>query len=155
MDIILRKATLNDIPSLIRLRIDFLSDGRKLIQEEESEIRAQLEKYFPKHIAENTFVGIFAEADEQIVATVYLAISERPANPLFITGKIGTVLNVYTYPKYRGRGIATKVIRAIIEEAKHLGVSHIELLSVNEVKNLYEKTGFKVSEEFTAMGLKL
>lgn len=155
MEITLRKATLNDINALIKLRIDFLTDGRILSKEDEQAIKKQLEKYLLKHIPNNTFTGILAEAEGQIVSTAFLAVSERPANTSFITGITGTILNVYTYPKYRRKGIATKVIALIIEEAKQLGISHIDLQATAEGKHLYEKMGFKESEIYTSMGLKL
>jgi predicted GNAT family acetyltransferase len=155
MEIILRKATLDDIPALIRLRIDFLTDGRSLSHDEESEIKSQLEKYFAKHIPAKTFVGIFAETDGQIVSAAYLAVAEKPANTSFLTGITGTILNVYTYPDYRKKGIATKVIAKIIEEARHIGISHIDLKATPEGKHLYEKMGFSQSSTFTAMGLRV
>ena len=152
---ILRRATHDDIESLIRLRIDYITaDKGKMSTEEESAIVKQLRNYFAKHISDNTFIGIIAEIDNDIASTAYLAISEKPANPAFITGITGTLLNVLTYPEYRRKGIATKVINKVIEEAKELGVSHIELSSTSDGRNLYEKIGFKESS-YTSMGLKL
>ncbi|MCL1882171.1 MAG: GNAT family N-acetyltransferase [Defluviitaleaceae bacterium] len=153
MKSILRKATLNDINLLIEIRIDFLKDGRTLSQNDERLIRAQLKTYFLKHIPDNTFVGIIAESDGQHMGAAYLAISERPANPSFISGVTGTILNVYTYPEYRKKGLATKVIREIIEEAKQLGVSNLDLKATPDGKHVYEKFGFKEESIFTAMGL--
>ena len=151
----LRKATLNDIELLIRLRIDYLTEDRgALSQEEEAAIKNQLEIYYTKHIKDNTFIGIIAEIEGEAVSTAYLAISEMPANPAFITGITGTLLNVLTYPKHRRKGIATKVINKIINEAKKVGVSHIDLSSTSDGKYLYEKMGFKESS-YTAMGMRL
>lgn len=81
-------------------------------------------------------------------------ISENPANSAFSTGIKGTLLNVLTYHKYRRKGIATKVINKVIEEAKAVGVSHINLYATSDGKYLYEKMGFKESS-YTAMGLRL
>ena len=73
---------------------------------------------------------------------------------MFITGITGTLLNVLTYPEHRRKGIATKVIGKIIDEAKKVGVSHINLSATSDGKYLYEKMGFKESN-YTTMGLKL
>ena len=152
---ILRKATLNDIDLLIRLRIDYLTEDRgKLLQEEEIAVKKQLRAYFTRHISDNTFIGILAEIENNVVSTAYLAVSEKPANPAFITGITGTLLNVLTYPEYRRKGIATKVISKIIDEAKNIGVSYIDLSSTDDGKHLYEKMGFKESN-YTAMGLRI
>jgi GNAT superfamily N-acetyltransferase len=151
---IIRKATLNDIDLLIRLRIDYLTeDGRTLSQEDEIAIKKQLKYYFNKHIPSNTFIGVFAEIDGDVVSTAYFAIYEIPASaPL--AGITGTFFNVLTYPEHRRKGIATKVINTIIDEAKVIGVSHINLSATSDGKHLYEKMGFKESS-YTAMGLRL
>jgi GNAT superfamily N-acetyltransferase len=76
----------------------------------------------------------------------YLAISEKPANPGFINGKTGTLLNVYTYPEYRKKGIAAKLIKEIINEAKKLDVKIIDLKATEAGFKLYKKSGFKESK---------
>ncbi|MCL1846303.1 MAG: GNAT family N-acetyltransferase [Defluviitaleaceae bacterium] len=156
MQIILRKATLDDLDKLIRLRIDYSTEDKgQMPPKEEHAITAQLKKYFPKHLADNTFIAIFAELDGKIVATAYLAINEKPANQAFPTGITATLLNVLTYPEYRKKGIATKILHRIIEEARHANVSYIDLSSTPDGKALYEKFGFKESEKYTPMGLRL
>jgi GNAT superfamily N-acetyltransferase len=153
--VILRKATFDDIELLIRLRIDYLTEDRgKLSPDEEAAVTSQLQNYFMRHIPDNTFIGILAEIEGNIVCTAFLAVSEKPANPTFITGITGTMLNVLTYPEYRRKGIATKVIERVIDEAKLIGVSRIDLSATIDGKYLYEKLGFTESS-YTTMGLKL
>lgn len=152
---IIRKATINNIDLLIKLRFDYLiEDNGSLTHDEKTAIQEQLRDYFEKHIQDNTFIGVIAEMDSQIVSTAYLAISEKPANPVFITGKTGTLLNVLTYPEFRRKGIATKVITFLLEEAKKVGVSSIELSATSDGKPLYEKVGF-ITSKYTAMRMKL
>lgn len=152
---ILRKATIQDIDLLIKLRFDYLiEDNGSLVQNEKIIIQEQLREYYGKHIQDNTFIGVIAEIDNRIASTAYLAISEKPANPAFITGKTGTLLNVLTYPDFRRKGIATKVITFLIDEAKRMGVSSIDLSATSDGKLLYEKMGFTISK-YTSMGMKL
>jgi hypothetical protein len=61
--------------------------------EEENAIRIQLVEYFAKHI-NNDFIAILAEDGNKVLSTAFLVITEKPANPTFITGKTGTLLNV-------------------------------------------------------------
>lgn len=150
----IRKATEKDIDDLINIRIDFLFEEEGgLSADEETAIRMQLATYFAKHI-NHDFIAILAEIDGTIVSTAFLAISERPANPVFITGKTGTLLNVFTYPEYRRKGLATQTVCRIIEEAKTLGASSIDLSATEDGKPLYEKLGFKEPKS-TAMRLQL
>jgi len=150
---VLRKAILGDVDVLIRLRLDYLREDRgTLSPAEEEAITGQLLRYFPRAIADNSCVVYLAEEGGQILSTAFLTISERPANPSFITGIVGTLSNVLTYPAYRRRGLATRVISAIIGEARRLGVSSIDLSATADGKPLYEKLGFHVSH-YTAMRL--
>lgn len=153
----IRRATLDDVSLLIKLRIDYLTDSRGVLSEDETKaVTAQLKYYFEKYIPSGDFIGVIAEINGCAVSNAFLAISEKPANPSFITGKIGTLLNVHTYPEYRRKGYATKVISEIISEAKKMNLSFIELSASSDGKPLYEKLGFSVSNSgYTSMKLKL
>lgn len=149
------KATLDDINDLIQLRIDFLKmDKGFLSSKDETIIRKQLYNYFEKHIPLGDFIAMIGESDNKIAATAFLILQERPANPSFITGSAATLLNVMTYPEFRRKGIAMKVIQALINDAKLLGVSSIDLFSTEDGKELYKKLDF-IEPAYTAMRLKL
>ncbi|MCL2199697.1 MAG: GNAT family N-acetyltransferase [Defluviitaleaceae bacterium] len=155
MDIKLRKATTKDIPLLIQLRIDFIVDEAGAItQEQETAIRSQMQTYFTKHIPEDTCIVILAEADGKAVSTAYLSIFEKPAHISSLTGVAATVYNVLTYPSHRRKGIATKVVTRLIEEAKKTNISRIHLSATESGLPVYEKLGFKKSS-YTEMSLKI
>lgn len=150
------KATLKDIRDLVQLRIDLLiMDHGSLSDEKESMIRNQSKEYFEKHISAGDFIGAIAKDEKgEIASAAFLSIQERPANPSFITGMTATLLNVITYPEYRRKGIATQVIKFLIEEAELKRISSIDLLATEQGKSLYEKLGFS-TPNYTAMRLKL
>lgn len=152
----IRKATIEDIDILIQLRFDYLiTDRGNITNDEKAAIHSQLLKYYASNINTN-FIAILAEVDMKIVSTAFIAIAEFPANPSFITGKTGTLLNVFTYPDYRRKGIASKVISKIIDEAQQMGLSLIELSATPAGKPLYEKIGFKETKsKYTKMKLQL
>ena len=158
MNVTYRKATSADIEILIKLRLDYLADdkGRNLTDSEAAAISAQLRDYIPREVG-NKFVAYLAEVDGAVVSTVYLAISEKPANTSFITGKTATVLNVFTYPEYRRGGIATHLLEMMIEDAKTMKISYIDLSASEAGKLLYEKLGFVRNEntKYTEMRLRL
>jgi predicted acetyltransferase len=64
-------------------------------------------------------------------------------SPSFITGKIGTVLNVYTKPEYRKKGYAKKLMTMMLEDAKTERVSVIELKATEDGYSLYKSVGFE------------
>ena len=142
-ELIYKKLDVNDLDLFIKLRIDFLSETNKELTETNKEfIINSLEKYYKEHLLKNEFIGIICEYNSIIVSTAFLAISEKPANYHFINGKIGTLLNVYTYPKYRKNGISTKIMEIIIKEAKEQNVSEIELIATEDGEKIYFKFGF-------------
>jgi GNAT superfamily N-acetyltransferase len=154
--LIYRKAVIEDLDALIQLRMDSLTEDRGFLSEtEQSAVAAQLREYFPKHIGSD-FIAYLAEMEDGIAATAFLVIEEKPANPAFITGKTGTVMNVLTYPEYRKQGAATALLKHLIDEARARGLSHIGLSATEAGKPLYEKLGFEVQQShYTGMKYQL
>jgi len=149
------KTTLNDIEDLVQLRIDFLKEMKSSISEsDEKIIRSQSKIYFAKHLQSGDFIAFLAKTEGQIASVAFLVIQERPANTSFITGITGTLMNVFTYPPYRKKGLATQILQEIVKEAKLLGVSSLDLLATEEGKTLYEKIGF-ATPSHTSMQMKL
>jgi len=170
-----RKAMMPDIDTLIRLRLDYLTEDKGILSDaDKTAIAAQLKGYFPQHIGKD-FIAFVAEspaegmrgsapyeADDSrfyaeaaaggIISCAFLVITEKPANPAFITGKTGTVLNVFTYPEYRRKGVATALLRLLIKDAKGQNLSYLELSATEAGKPLYEKLGFKLKQsKYTKM----
>lgn len=141
-----RMANQGDIPSLVDLRLaylreDFPSQTAKI----SSMIQEQLPDYFYRRLGNDLLVFV-CEEDARIVSTVFLLITEKPANPNFPTGLTGTVLNVYTLPQYRKRGYATRLMELVIREANLQNLSYLELKATQAGLPLYRKLGF-ISEE--------
>lgn len=138
----LRFATLKDINTLVRLRFDFLANFKEVLTtDEKKSITLQLHNYYRKHINRDFFAA-FAEMEGDVVSAAFLVIYEKPANPWFKTGKTATLLNVLTYPGHRKKGYAAKTISLLIEKAKQLNVSYIDLSASETGKPLYEELGF-------------
>ncbi|WP_343209860.1 GNAT family N-acetyltransferase [Anaerolentibacter hominis] len=143
MDIQIKMAEKNQSSQLADMRLAYLNDDfGGLTEEQTTAIRAQLPDYFEEHIGKEFFPFV-AEVDGEIVATAFLLVTEKPANPEFLTGKTGMLLNVYTKPEYRYQGIAAKVIEAVKEKGRQEGLSYLELSATDQGIRLYEKTGFK------------
>ncbi|MDR2718953.1 MAG: GNAT family N-acetyltransferase [Treponema sp.] len=152
---IYRKLNPEDLNIFVTLRLDFLNELQKFTDEKKRElIIDSLKKYFSKHIDNNEFIGIICEYGGCVISTAYLIINEWPANGTFVNGKVGTLLNVYTYPEYRKNGISTNIIKMIIEEARKQNVSIIDLLATESGEKVYKKLGFMETED-KSMRLKL
>ena len=79
---------------------------------------------------------------EEVVACAFLLIVEKPANPMFITGRTGTVLNVYTKPICRHKGYAKAIMKTLLQDAVELNLSFVDLESTEAGYDLYKSIGF-------------
>lgn len=137
------KATIKDISVLTELRIAYLNEDLGVISDENLELmKSTLPSYYTKHLNKDLMVYV-ARDGEDIVSCAFLLIVEKPMSPSFITGKTGTVLNVYTKPDYRKKGYAKKLITTMLEDAKAEGLSIIELKATEDGYSLYKSVGFE------------
>ena len=140
---IYEKATTKDIPVLTDLRIAYLQEDFGVITEDDlQKLQASLPGYYEKHLNKDLMVYVAREEDT-IISCAFLLIVEKPMSPAFITGKTGTVLNVYTKREYRRKGYAKKLMTKMIEDAKAQEVSVIELKATEEGYPLYKSIGFE------------
>ena len=135
------KATIKDINMLTDLRLVYLQEDLGVITDKQL-IQESLPGYYEKHLNKDLMVYI-ARDDEDIVACAFLLIVEKPMSPSFITGKTGTVLNVYTKPEYRNKGYAKKLMTMMLEDATAQDVSIIELKATEDGYSLYKSVGFE------------
>lgn len=147
-----RKAVIKDIPQLVEMRLGYLKeDHGSLTEEEITKISDSLLVYYQNHLGKDMNIYLAADGTE-IVSTVFLLVVEKPANPSFITGKTGTVLNVYTKPQYRQKGLAGSLMKMMLDDAEKMKLSYVELEATKMGKPLYEKLGFSIEEsKYTPM----
>ena len=137
-----RIATKADIASLVALRLEYLrADYSVLPKEVEQVLRVQLPLYFSRHLGKDCHVYL-AEEHQSAVSCAFLIVLEKPANPTFPTGKVGTVMNVYTRPVYRRRGFACALLEQLISDARKMDLSYLELKATEQGRHLYQRLGF-------------
>ena len=86
--------------------------------------------------------------NNEIIATSGLCFYKLPPTFSNPSGQIGYVTNMYTLNEYRRRGISSKLLEKIIEEAKSLNYKILRLHSSKDGKNIYKKYGFIDHEDF-------
>lgn len=139
---VVENAEIADIDLLTELRIAYLKeDYGKLDEEDIRKIRRDLPDYFKKNLNENIFCYLIRD-EESVIACAFLLVIEKPMSPAFITGRTGTVLNVYTNPAYRHRGYAKKIMEKLLSDAVEKKLSVVELKSTEDGYHLYKSVGF-------------
>ena len=138
----IRKATAEDIPTLCSFRIQQLIDEG--IPQSNS-IKEELVRYFKEWLNTDLFVEYVKEENGKLIASG--AVIFFPFPPTFTNpkGVRGYITNMYTDPLYRGQGIASEILKLLIEEAKSRGVSRLFLSASGYGRPVYEKQGFEPS----------
>ena len=151
------KATIYDIEQLTELRVSYIQEDLGDVDQADLEtMRRALPEYFSKHLNNDLHVYTARNDDRGIVACAFLLIVEKPASPAFITGKTGTVLNVYTKPECRHRGYAKKLMEMMLEDAAKEHLSVVELKATDEGYPLYKAVGFEeVVSKYHVMRVRL
>ncbi len=149
MNLTYKKAMIEDIDILAETRIEVLRAANKLSRDTDmGEVKKQSHDYYKKalrdgtHIAylifdEGRFVGADGVSFFQVMPTYH--------NP---TGKKAYIMNMYTDPEYRRKGIAYKTLDMLIRDTKSRGITVISLEATAMGRPLYEKYGFvKMNDE--------
>ena len=112
-----------------------------------SEVKKQSYDYYKKSLADGTHTA-YLIYDGDIVAGAG-GISYYRVMPTYhnVSGNKAYIMNMYTHPDYRRKGIACHVLQLLTEEAKEKGVSHITLEATKAGRYLYEKFGFVRMED--------
>ena len=146
MDIKYVEATKEDINELIRLRLAYMKDDFGSVTDlERKAMETQLPDYFDRKLG-TELIAFVAKDGDKVVSVAYLHIIEMPANSLLLNGLYGEVLNVYTEPEYRGKGICTKLMNNLVEYGKKAGLGRIDLSATDDGYPIYAKIGFKDKE---------
>ena len=74
-------------------------------------------------------------------------LSPWPANPKDPCTQRAVILNVYTEPEFRKRGIARQIMRTILVWVKQQGLRSVNLHASDQGRLLYEKLGFEATNE--------
>lgn len=140
----IRRAALADMEALVELRFAFLAEFRHIDGEARRVLEPALRDYYARHLGGSDFVALLGQAEGAVVCCAFFTVSESPPNDQYPNGKIAYVFNVYTLPEYRGRGFAGQVVGRLVQEAKALGVTAINLNASGAGRPIYQKLGFHV-----------
>ena len=139
-----RQGLVKDIEDLVNFRIQFLNEGTTHPNVDDTEkLRMALEKYFTWAIPSKIFFCWIAEYDGRIIGSSGLVTWQIPGRFGFQSGRQGYILNVYTVPEMREKGVSTRLLNKLIEEAKSIGIERLHLHAREAGFKLYRKMGFE------------
>lgn len=141
----IRKVTSGDIELVLDMRYTTLKNvfGLDSDYSFDEDFQKITREYFEKE-NQTTVLAFDGETPIGCATICYLFLMPTCDNP---TGKRAHIMNVYVDENYRRKGIAYKMMIMLIEEAKEKGVTEITLDTSEAGRLLYEKLGFRASEE--------
>lgn len=110
-------------------------------------------------LASNEYVGWLAspeDAPEKIIAGAGVQLRQvlpHPANnEQFAEGRHALIINVFTEPEWRRRGLAELLLRRIIEWSQEQKLDRLVLHASQYGRALYERLGFAQTNEMKFVG---
>lgn len=149
MELEYRIATMEDIDILTATRIEVLRAANGL---DESVDMSLVEKesyhYYKQALPAKQHIAILVFEGERFVGAggvSFYRVMPTYHNP---SGKKAYIMNMYTHPDYRRKGIAYQTLDLLVGEARKNGIEHISLEATKMGRPLYEKYGFvKMKDE--------
>ena len=76
-----------------------------------------------------------------------VVIDQHPPGPSNLSGQIGYIMNLVTIPSHRRRGIAQRVMRAMMKWLAERDIHRVTLHATEEGRPLYQELGFVDNNE--------
>ena len=148
MELIYKIASIEDLEVLVKTRIEVLRAANKLDDSVDmSEVEAESRVYYEKALADGSHTAILVFDGDKFAGAggvSYYTVMPTYHNP---SGRKAYIMNMYTKPEYRRRGIAFKTLDLLVSDAKNKGIAAISLEATDMGRPLYEKYGFVKMED--------
>lgn len=149
MDFLFKKATLEDLDLLTETRIEVLRAANRLADDVDmSEVEKQSYEYYKKALGEGSHIGYLVFDGERFIGAggvSFFQVMPTYHNP---SGNKAYIMNMYTDPEYRRKGIAYKTLDLLVKAARDRGITAISLEATEMGRPLYERYGFtKMNDE--------
>ena len=143
MDLTFRKATVDDIDLLTKTRIEVLRAANRLPDDTDmGDVEKQSRLYYEKALRDGTHTACLIFDRNRWVGAggiSYFQVMPTYRNP---SGNKAYIMNMYTHPEYRRRGIAFRMLDLLVEDARSKQIAFISLEATAMGRPLYEKYGF-------------
>lgn len=144
------KAQSHDIPSLVELRIEFLEE---YWSKQSPDLRLPLEEslrtYFSEKLENNSYLCFIAKNENQVAGIGGLVVRQQPGSFKNPSGRFGYLMNMYTRPEFRRKGICKHLLGLLLEDARAQNVTAFELHATPEGEIVYKQEGFLLHGEPT------
>ena len=143
MDLTYKKASLDDLELLTETRIEVLLAANALPEDTDMDrVREETRRYYQEALPAGTHVAYLVLDGDRFVGAggvSFFQVMPTYHNP---SGEKAYLMNIYTRPAYRRRGIAYRTLDLLVREAGSRGVTAVSLEATAMGRPMYEKYGF-------------
>jgi len=144
----LREATVGDVQAVAQHRVAMFRDMGVLPEAEADALAASSAAFLARVIPSGDYRGWIAERDGEVIAGAGVVLRPLLPRPGHLDGGVEAyVLNVYTEPAHRRRGIARALMEAVLAWCRSEQVARVTLHASDEGRPLYLTLGFAGTNE--------
>lgn len=157
MDINIRQAAPDELETVLIWRMETLREVfapvDHLIDDAEwAAIEENTRAYYRQTMQSGEHIAYLAQIDGVIVGCGGVCVHRELPSPDNLGGGCAYLMNIYTKARYRGHGVATALIRHMIEQAQAQGISKIYLETSFDAERLYRSMGFRDMDGYMMLG---
>ena len=106
-------------------------------------VRAATLDYMRRTLPSGELRCWLADVDGAPAGSAGVVVLRKPPGAVELTGREAYVLNVYTLPEHRRKGLATALTERVLEWCASQGIRKISLHATGDGARIYERFGFR------------
>jgi GNAT superfamily N-acetyltransferase len=139
----IRRVGSSEVELLIAYRLAYLTELQgKQSEEYQKQIKNDLTQYFSQALSEDRIFAFLAEQDNEPLSFGVMVMKKIPGDFNQTSYLEGDILNMYTVPFARRKGISALILEQLLTEARARKISKVSLHCTKDGEKLYRKFGF-------------
>lgn len=143
----LRNVSVADCDCIVRHRHRMFVDAGRSDDALMAERSATFRDWLRPRLADGRYYGWLCEHGTEVVAGLGMMTVDWPPHPLHLEPARGYILNVYTEPEHRRRGLARRLTERALTEARTRGLHVLFLHATEGGRLVYAQAGFRSLNE--------
>ena len=141
--VVIRKVEPGDIDKMTEYRLAYLAELQgERGDEYKRKLRFELTSFFKSTMEKGSFFALQANYEGEVIAFGAMVIKQIPGDFNQSSYLEGDILNMYTIPFARRKGISSLILSQLVKEAMQIGISKVALHTSKDGEQLYRKFGF-------------
>jgi GNAT superfamily N-acetyltransferase len=143
-----RPGTLEDIPAITRHRVGMMLEMGLATPDQCAVYDPEFRVFVQRQILAGNFRSFLAETEAgRVLSGGAVYIVPWPGNPTDRLQKRVFIINVFTEPEFRRRGIARAVVGAMVDWCRAQGFHSVRLMASDGGRPVYQSMGFFPTSE--------